>query len=142
MKNVMGLVVAVSCVGLLVGSFCAVAEEQPGVVMEKKAAVTQSVFICTDCNTMALKAGKCAKCQKEMAERHVLGVKDGNAMLCACGATCKCNAAGMKDGKCGCGKEVMKMSVKGMYCCADGCPEIADKPGKCDCCGKELKKVE
>ena len=141
MKRVMDLIVAVSCVSLLAGSFYAAAEEQPGVVAEKKAAVTQSVFICTDCNTMALKAGKCAKCQKEMAERHVLGVKDGNALLCDCGATCKCDASNMKDGKCGCGKEVRKVSVKGMYICADGCPEIADKQGKC-ACGKDLKKVE
>ena len=76
-----------------------------------------------------------------MKAMHVLGVKGGNALLCSCGAPCKCDAAGIKNGKCACGKKVNKMSAKGMYVCAEGCPEIADKPGKC-ACGKELKKVE
>jgi hypothetical protein len=141
MRTMMGLVIAVGCVGLTVGSLRAAAEDQPGAVVEKKAAAVQSVYVCPDCHALALTAGKCTECQKELAEKHVLGVKNGKAMLCECGATCKCNAAGVKDGKCGCGKDVSKVSVKGMYVCADGCPMIADKPGKC-ACGKDLKKVE
>jgi len=43
--------------------------------------------------------------------------------------------------ECGCGKEVKTMSAKGMSVCADGCPEIADKPGKCACeCAWNMKK--
>ena len=102
---------------------------------------TMSAWVCPDCHTMALQAGKCVKCGKDMKEMHVLGTKDGEAMVCGCGADCKCDATKMKDGKCGCGKEVMKASAKGMYVCADGCPEISNKPGKC-MCGKEMKKVE
>ena len=109
--------------------------------MDKKAAMTQSVYVCPDCHTMAMKEGKCTGCGKEMMEMHLLGTKDGQAMLCACGAGCKCDAKGMKDGKCACGKDVKMMSCKGMYCCTMGCPEISDKPGKC-VCGMEMKKVE
>ena len=52
----------------------------------------------------------------------------------------------MKEGKCGCGKDVTTMAVPaGMYvcACADGkcCSAISDKPGKC-ACGKDMKKVE
>lgn len=140
MKRVMYLFVAICCVGLAIGGAVTMAEDQSGTSTEK-AAITQSVFVCPDCHTMALKAGKCATCEKELKGMHVLGVKDGEAMLCACGADCNCNMKGSKDGKCGCGKDIVKMSVKGMYVCSDGCPEISDKPGKC-ACGKELKKVE
>jgi hypothetical protein len=141
MKKSIWLVVAVCCVGLVVAALRAAAEEKKEAAAETKAAMTKSVFVCPDCHVLALKAGKCTGCQKDLVERHVLGVKDGNALLCECGAACKCNTANMKDGKCGCGKEVGKISVKGMYVCADGCPEVSDKPGKC-ACGKDLKKAE
>jgi len=141
MNKSMRLVVAVCCFGLMSGALRVMAEEKSTTSADKKASVTQSVFACSHCRTMAIKAGKCGTCEKEMKEQHVLSVKDGNAMLCACEATCACNAAGMKEGKCGCGKEVKTVSAKGMYVCADGCPEIANKPGKC-ACGKELKKAE
>jgi len=73
---------------------------------------------------------------------HLLGTtKDGMALVCACGADCKCDAMGMKDGKCACGKEVMRVSAKGMYVCPSGCPSMSDMPGKCPC-GMEMKKVE
>ena len=53
--------------------------------------------------------------------------------------------AGVKDGKCACGKGVKEVSVKGMYVCACGdgkcCATVSDKPGNC-ACGKEMKKVE
>jgi len=138
---VLGVVIAGS-------AFTLYAAEHPGsehpkakAPMEKKAAMAQSVYVCPDCHTMAMKSGKCTGCQKDMKEMHVLGTKDGEALLCACGASCKCDAKGMKDGKCGCGKDVVKVSAKGMYCCTMGCPEVSDKPGKC-ACGMEMKKVE
>ena len=112
--------------------------------MEKAhaAAVTKTLFVCPDCQTTAMEAGKCAKCGKDMKEMHVLGVKDGKAMLCACGAECKCDAKGMKEGKCACGKEVKEASLSGMHVCPAGCPVISAKAGMCGGCGKELKKVE
>jgi rRNA maturation protein Nop10 len=110
--------------------------------MEKKEAMTQAVYVCPDCHMMALKEEKCPMCGKEMQKSHVLGTKDGEALICACGAGCTCDAKGMKDGKCACGKDVMKVSAKGMYVCPEGCPDISAKAGKCPHCGKEMKKVE
>jgi hypothetical protein len=141
MKRLMYLIAAVGCIGLMLSRIPALAAEHPGSAAEKKEAVTQSVFVCPDCHTMALKTGKCAKCEKDLKELHVLGVKDGNALLCSCGAGCKCDASKLKDEKCGCGKDVVKMSAKGMYVCADGCPEISAKPGKC-ACGKKMEKIK
>ena len=140
MKKWMKLMAVAGCFGLVFSGISAQAAERPATGAEK-AAMTQSMFVCPDCHTMALKAGKCPMCQKEMTETHLLGVKDGNALLCACGPTCKCDVSGMKDGKCACGKEVMKISAKGMYVCPKGCPEISDKPGTC-ACGEVMKKVE
>ena len=113
---------------------------------ETNAVMTHSVYVCPDCHTMAMKAGKCSMCSAEMKPMHVLGMKDGQAMLCGCGAGCKCDAKGMKEGQCACGKDVKTMAIpKGMYvcACADGkcCSTISDKPGKCSC-GMEMKKVE
>jgi hypothetical protein len=104
-------------------------------------AVTNVVYVCPDCHVMALSAGKCPMCQKDMAKMHLLGTKDGMALMCGCGADCKCDAKNIKEGKCGCGKDVMKISAKGMYVCPMGCAEISAMPGKC-ACGMEMKKVE
>jgi len=139
MKRTMSLMVALCCFCLGIAAFSVTAEEAAGTA--KKACKMQSVFACPACKGMAAVAGTCTKCEKTMAEKHVLGVKDGEAMVCDCPATCTCNAAGIKDDKCGCGKPVMKMSTKGMCVCPNGCPKVSDKTGKCPC-GKELKKVE
>ena len=119
------------------------AEDHPGAkaATEEKAAMSQAVYACPDCETMALKAGKCEKCGKEMVQKHLVGTKDGKAMLCDCAAGCTCDPKAAKDGKCGCGKEVKTISAKGMYCCSMGCPQISDKPGKC-ACGMDMTKVE
>lgn len=113
--------------------------------MDKAPATTQAVYVCPACHTMAMEAGKCTMCGKDMVQKHMLGMKDGKALVCDCEADCKCDAKGMKDGKCSCGKEVQTMSVKGMYVCAcEGgkcCSTISDKPGKC-ACGHDLKKAE
>jgi hypothetical protein len=103
--------------------------------------VTNVVYVCPDCHTMALAACKCPKCQKDMKQMHLMGTKDGMALVCACGADCTCDAKGMKDGKCACGKDVMTVSAKGLYVCPMGCPEMSNMPGKCPC-GMEMKKVE
>lgn len=138
--RVVGLLIAMC--GVVYGMASRVPAEHPTAEHPKaKAAMTQSVYVCPDCHVMALKAGKCEKCGKELVEKHVLGTKDGQAMLCDCASGCKCAAEGVKDGKCGCGKEVKMMNCKGMYCCPKGCPEITDKPGKC-ACGTDMKKCE
>ena len=107
----------------------------------KKAAMAQSVYVCPDCHTMTLKAGSCAMCKKDLQQMHLLGTKDGQAMVCACGSGCKCDAKGMKDSKCACGKDVMSVSAKGMYDCCMGCPDMSDNPGKC-ACGMDMQKCE
>jgi hypothetical protein len=109
--------------------------------VEKSAVISQQVYVCPDCLVIALKAGKCEKCGKELQEKHLLGAKDGQALLCDCGAGCKCDAKGVQDGRCACGKDVLMRSCKDLYCCPMGCPVISDKPGKC-ACSMELKKVE
>ena len=138
MKTYLAVIMGVVIAGFALTLY---AEDQS----EAKAPVTQSAYVCPDCHTMAMMAGKCEKCGKDMVQSHVLGVKDGKAMMCGCEAGCKCNAAGVKDGKCGCGKDVQKASLKGMYMCACAggkcCTSISDKPGKCSC-GMEMKKVE
>ena len=110
-----------------------------------KPAMTQNVYVCPDCHTMAMRAGKCSMCGKDLMSKHMLGMQDGKVMVCDCHAGCTCNMAGMKDGKCACGKVVQEMSPKGMYACACAvgkcCGMIADKPGKC-ACGTDMKKVE
>jgi hypothetical protein len=128
----------------LLTSVYVMAEEHP-MGTEQKAPTTQAVYACPDCHTMALKAGKCSMCGKELMEKHMLGMKDGKVMVCDCPPGCKCDAAGVKDGKCACGKDVKEMSAKGMYMCAcpgaKCCTSISDKPGKC-ACGMDLKKIE
>ncbi len=109
--------------------------------MEKKAAMTQSVYVCPGCHTVALKAGTCGACGSKLVQKHLLGTKDGQAMLCDCPAGCMCDAQGIKDGKCACGKEVTMASCKELYCCPMGCPQLSDKPGQC-ACGMKLKKGE
>jgi len=108
---------------------------------EKAAALTQIVYVCPDCHVLALAEGNCPKCNAVLKKAHLLGTKGGEALLCGCGEECKCDAAGAKDGKCACGKDIKTISVKGMYVCPAGCPEISMKAGKC-ACGKEMIKVE
>jgi|GEM_PF-2838495 len=74
-----------------------------------------------------------------MKKNHLLGISNGWAMLCACPVNCTCDAAGVKTGKCACGKEVSLMGAKGLYDCMGEWFELSDKPGKC-ACGADLKK--
>jgi hypothetical protein len=91
-----------------------------------------------------MKPGKCT-CGKKMAGMHVLKIENGEALLCTCGKGCTCQLDPKDPTKCGCGKPVKRVSLKGMYVCNCGegctCNTISDKPGTCRC-GKELKKVE
>lgn len=133
---VLGVLMAAS--GFLLNA-AELSKESPALV--KKAAVTPFVYVCPDCPKMAMCAGKCEKCGKELVQKHLLGTKDGQAMLCDCSVDCKCDAKGVQYGKCACGRVVQMRSCKGMYCCSMGCPKVSDKPGKC-VCGEEMKKVE
>ena len=144
MKTYLAMILGVVMAGT--GTAIWAAGELPAVpAAEKKEAVAQAVYVCPSCETMAMNAGKCEKCQKDLVQKHLLGIKDGKAMLCDCSAGCACDSKTMKDGKCACGKEVKTMSCKGMYACACAggkcCSTMSDKPGKC-ACGMDMKKVE
>ena len=56
-----------------------------------------------------------------MDKKHLLGTRNGWAMLCACPVNCMCDTAGVKNGKCACGKEVALVGTKGLY---DGMMDI------------------
>lgn len=94
------------------------------------------------------------------------GFKTGDTVyVCSCGAACTCGTVSYKDGKCGCGKGLVKTTLTavkdgkvyymldgkemsapavGKYACACGegcgCGTISQKPGKCSC-GKDMKKL-
>ena len=121
----------VLCVLGLVGALAAYAVEAAA------AAKTAAIFVCGKCNAVALAAGK--HCDQDMAAMHVLAVEGKDAVCCACGADCKCTVNADDKTQCGCGKDVKKVALKGMFVCCDGV--ISDKAGKC-ACGKDLKKVE
>jgi hypothetical protein len=76
---------------------------------------------------------------------HVLKIEKDEAVLCTCGKDCHCKINEADPTKCGCGKPVKRVSLKGLYVCNCGagcaCNTISDKPGKCKC-GNELRKVE
>jgi hypothetical protein len=94
-----------------------------------------------------------------------LSVKAGDALyVCPCASTCECDVVALKPAKCGCGHDLVKVTVTevkgqdahykvegkdqtakltGKYACACGgecCQLISNKPGKC-ACGKALVKV-
>jgi hypothetical protein len=79
-----------------------------------------------------------------MTAMHLLAIEKDTAILCRCGAECTCERSKDDPNKCGCGKSVKKVDLKGKYVCGCGadckCNTISDKPGKCGC-GKDLKQL-
>ena len=93
--------------------------------------------------------------------------KDGDAIyVCSCGEGCDCGSLSLKEGKCGCGKDLVKTTVtkvekgkvfykldgkelsapaKGKFACGCGdgcnCGSVSQKPGKCGC-DKDMVKVK
>ena len=86
--------------------------------------------------------------------------------VCGCGESCDCGSLAKKEGKCSCGKELIKTTVNkvetgkvfytvdgkelsapttGKYACGCGdgcnCGSISQKPGKCTC-DKDMVKVK
>lgn len=85
--------------------------------------------------------------------------------VCACGDGCDCGTLGLKEGKCGCGKDLVKATVtkvdkklvyykvdgkemsaplQGKYACGCGegcnCGFVSQKPGTCGC-DKDMVKA-
>ncbi len=138
------LLIIMSLFGLTVAN----AAEAPK--SEKKAeaaAKMPAYYMCPKCHVLSETAGKCPKCGEAMTPTHILAVKKGMAYCCGCGEGCKCTAMDKKMTKCSCGKDIMKVDVKGMYVCPGDkkmgqCPYVSEKPGKCPMCGKELKEAK
>jgi hypothetical protein len=94
-------------------------------------------------------------------------VKAGDSIyVCGCGDGCDCGSLGKKEGKCSCGKDLVKTiatkvekgkvfytldgkelsaPTTGKYACGCGdgcdCGSISQKPGKCGC-DKDMVKVK
>ena len=138
-----------ACIALFLISFCGMAwaaDEKPA--DDKDAAVAapaKTMNMCAMCHVLSETPGKCPKCGMEMTKCHVLAVKDGTALCCTCGPECTCKPAGDDMTKCTCGKDIVKVSVKGKYVCGCApeckCTKISDTPGKCGC-NMDMKKVE
>lgn len=84
------------------------------------------LYACAPCKTVAMEAGKCTKCNADLAKMHVLACKDGSATLCPCAADCKCTVKADDAAKCSCGKDVVTVSVKGLKC-GEACKAAAAK---------------
>lgn len=96
---------------------------------EGKAAMNckgMALYACAHCKTVAKEAGKCSKCNADLAKMHVLSCKDGTATLCPCAEDCKCTAKADDATKCSCGKDVLTVSVKDLKC--DGCAAATEAP--------------
>jgi hypothetical protein len=95
------------------------------------------------CDYVSSKAGKCT-CGTGLVAMHLLAIEKGSGVFCRCGDKCTCERAKDDPKKCGCGKSVKMVGLKGKYVCNCGpdckCLTISDKPGKCTC-GKTLQKV-
>ena len=102
-----------------------------------------------------------------LADQTKMDLKVGDQVyVCGCGKGCPCDTMSQKEGKCTCGKPLVKGTVSkveegkaliktdkeermfktvGLYACACGkgcnCDTISQKPGKCGC-GKAMKKVK
>ena len=101
------------------------------------------------------------------AESSKMKLKKGDEVyVCGCGKGCPCDTMSKKEGKCSCGKDLIKSKVtkvkggqaffmingeekgfkmQGKYFCACGagcnCGTISQKPGKC-VCGKDMQEVK
>ena len=101
------------------------------------------------------------------ADKTVPVYKKGDSVfVCQCGDGCPCKTMARKEGKCSCGKELVKGVVSNVegdklvvtvgdknlnfpatakFACACGegcnCGTISQKPGKC-VCGTEMKEVK
>jgi hypothetical protein len=106
-------------------------------------------------------------CLADKGTKGKFEAKAGDSIyVCGCGAGCDCGSLAKKEGKCGCGKELVKTTVtkiekdkvyyklegkelsapiKGKYACGCGdgcnCGSVSQKPGKCGC-GKEMVKAK
>jgi len=81
-----------------------------------------------------------------MAWGHVVRVEGDEALVCTCAEGCTCKQDASDPTKCGCGKTLKRVSLKGtgIYFCNCGgscaCNTLSDQPGSCRC-GMNLKQM-
>ena len=69
------------------------------------------------------------------------------ALRCICPASCDCSLSASNRTKCGCGKPIRRVSLKGtgIYLCNCGssctCNTVSDKPGKWTCANPSKEKT-
>lgn len=141
LRGILGAVLVSSVFGLAYA-----ADDAPAEKKETAAAkATPTCYVCDKCCTLAMQPGACSMCKGDMKPCHVMAIKDGVAYCCKCGADCKCEMKSTDPMTCSCGKDLVKVPLKGMYVCpcnADcKCNTVSDKPGKCGC-GKDLEQVK
>lgn len=136
MKKLLTLGVALMTLALGAAAFASAATE----------GARRDVIYSCSCGSIYAKRGDCA-CGKPTKWRHVVRAEGDTLSLCTCDEGCKCSISKDDPTKCGCGKAVEKVSVKGkdIYYCncggSCGCNTVSDKPGECGC-GMKLKKAE
>lgn len=135
MKKVLMIAAMMAFVGAIAGF----AEEKAAAAPATQEMPKAVVFVCDKCHVVATAAGKCTGCGAEMTAKKVLSVQDNVATCCACAADCaKCGE--VKDGKCACGKDVVKLDLTGKFVCPK-CHVVAAKAGKC-ACGADLVELK
>jgi len=78
---------------------------------------------------------------------HVIWMEGTTALVCTCGADCKCKIDPNDHAKCPCGKPIRRIDLAGtgLYFCncggSCGCNTISDKAGACKC-GMPLKQAK
>lgn len=105
----------------------------------------------------------CASTSKQAVSGSISAKAGDTLYVCTC-SDCDCHVVALKPGKCGCGHDLVKVTVSevkdqvasfeadgkvktakltGKYACACGsacCQMISDQPGKC-ACGHKLVKA-
>lgn len=128
MKKTVLLVVSLFFVFAVVGLACAAKGQGPNGKFAAKAGDT--IYVCgcgdgCDCGTLALKEGQCG-CGKDLVKTTVTKIDkklvyykvDGKELsapiqgkyACGCGDGCNCGFVSQKPGKCGCDKDMVKVS--------------------------------
>jgi hypothetical protein len=125
MKKVVMLVLSLLFVFAAVSLVCA--DKGPAGKFDAKAGDTIYVCGCGEgckCGSLAKKEGTCG-CGKEMVKTTVNKVEKGKVFYtvngkelsapmtgkfaCGCGEGCKCGTVSQKAGKCGCGKDLVRV---------------------------------
>jgi hypothetical protein len=119
---VVAMVMTVAAISALAGAKCA--DKCDAKAADACCKAGDTVYACTHCSVVDVKAGKCSKCKADLAASHVLAMKDDKVSLCSCEAGCKCTVKADDPKQCSCGKAVTTLD------CATACavPKKVEAP--------------